>query len=113
MYLDDVIDLAKNYFTANDAPAAVLKIKSAAPLSLLVDHSVAGFAVYAVTAVSLYAGGTGFNRAYLVIEHPNGEAEVVEVTGAHHVPRLRALADARCSALMALADLQRAEGVPL
>lgn len=103
MYLDDIIDHAKEYFGGNESRTATLKIKSVDPISLRIDHAMANFSAYAVFAISLRKGSLSFNRAYLVMEYPNGAVEVKEMIGAHHEQKMRAEADAIFEAFLAAA----------
>ena len=103
MYLDDIIDHAKEYFHGNESKTATLKIKSVDPIPLKIFHAMYGFSAYAVFAISLRKGGTGFNRAYLLLEYPNGAIEVTEMVGAHHERKMRSVADSAFEAFLAAA----------
>jgi hypothetical protein len=79
MYLDDIIDHVKAYFAGNDSTVATLKVKSINPVAIRLDHAMNGFSGYAVTAVAITATCKAFNRAYIVLEYPNGEIETFEI----------------------------------
>lgn len=102
MYLDDIIDHAKVHFASKDSKIATLKIKSAEPLSLLIDYAMDGFSAYAVFAIAFNPDGTSYLRAYIVLEYPNGEVDTIESYGGT-VRRVRAEADAICERFLAKA----------
>ena len=100
MYLDDIIDHAKVHFASKDSKTATLKIMSVEPVSLRIDHAVAGFSARAVCAVAFNKDGTNFLRTYLVLEHPNGEVDTIEIYGGT-ARRVRTEADAICERFLA------------
>ncbi len=79
MYLDDIIDHVKAYFAGNDSKTAALKIKNIEGVCLPLNHAIAGFSAYSVSADAIHRGGSSFKRGYIVMQYPNGEAETLEV----------------------------------
>ena len=79
MYLDDIIDHVKAYFAGNDSAIFTLKIKNVEGVCLALNHAIAGFAARHVTGVAINAKGKFYDRAYIVLEYPNGEIETLEI----------------------------------
>jgi hypothetical protein len=103
MYLDDIIDHAKEYFAGNDSKTATLKIKNIEGVCLLLNHTVAGFSAYSVSADAIHRGGSGFKRDYVVIEYPNGAVETLEIGSLMSRQAIRKAVDAICDEFLAAA----------
>lgn len=103
MYLDDIIDHAKAYFVGNEGKTATMKVKSIDPVALRIDHAVSGLAARHVSAVAIYESGVGFNRAYIVLEYPNGEVETLEIGCLMSKQAIRKSVDAICDTFLAAA----------
>jgi hypothetical protein len=102
MYLDDAIDHVRAHFAAvnTGTSGAALKIRHVAPIALYLNHTTAGFKAMMVYTCALLPDGPDLS-AYLVMENPNGEAEVTEVRGPNPGKKMRELADAHCDAYAA------------
>lgn len=100
MYLDDIIDYVKAYFDGNDNALFTLKVKRVDPLSLRIDHAMAGFSARYVTGVAISATGKGYDRAYIVLEYPNGEVGALEVGCLMSKQAVRKGADAICESFL-------------
>ena len=100
MYLDDIIDHVKSYFSGNDSAVAALKVKNIDGVCLPLNHAMAGFAARHVTAVAINATGKGFDRAYIVLEYPNGEIETFEIGCLMKRQAVRKAVDAICDGFL-------------
>ena len=101
MYLDDIIDHAKAYFIGNEGRTATLKIKIVSIVAIRLDHATAGFAARHVAAVAIYESGRSFQRAYIVLEYPNGEIETLEIGCLMSKQGIRMSVDEMCEAFLA------------
>jgi len=103
MYLDDIIDHVKVYFAGNDSKTAALKIKNIEGVCLPLNHAMAGFSAYSVSADAIHRGGSGFKRNYIVMEYPNGEVETTEIGSLMSRKGIRNSVDAICEEFLAAA----------
>jgi hypothetical protein len=103
MYLDDIIDHVKVYFAGNDSKTATLKVKDIEGVRLPLNHAMAGFSAYSVSADAIHSGGSGFKRGYIVLEYPNGEVETLEVGCLMKRQEVRKAVDAICDGFLAAA----------